>query len=356
MGSNGSVKGGSFEDYNINQNRNQRGALEVSSAPLGVNSEVFCFRSGVKFKYIILPGGREPTEEEIEIAKKYDLKFIKTQELNKAIDNPQDIDSKYLKNNHNQSNVDQINRLKLIKDKLLTKESKRRKIAIFTDSHALFEPTLAILEDARKNGITEIYSLGDNIGTGPNPREVMELLSEYGVKSLKGNHELYATVGVDEFEKHLRDTGAYEEAKRNSSWTRSQLTPQQISEIRNNPEERIIEIGREKILLTHFTRNYNTGELKNMHDGINAVFQGHIHFVRESLDGIITLRGAGIGYGSSDKGMAYYIILTARENGGYDIEKRVIPYDTNNLKYDISESSMDEVDKSKIGSWAGIHK
>ena len=50
-----------------------------------------------------------------------------------------------------------------------------KKIAIFTDAHALFEPTEAVLKDIKGKGITEIYSLGDNIGIGPNPRKVMDL-------------------------------------------------------------------------------------------------------------------------------------------------------------------------------------
>lgn len=54
-----------------------------------------------------------------------------------------------------------------------------RKIAIFTDAHALLEPTQAALEDMYRRGITEIYSLGDNIGVGPNPSEVIDLLEDY---------------------------------------------------------------------------------------------------------------------------------------------------------------------------------
>lgn len=68
------------------------------------------------------------------------------------------------------------------KNKVISTKNKD-KIAILTDAHGLFEPTLAILEDIRKKGITKIYSLGDNIGTGSNPSEV----DYYGVKSIKGN-------------------------------------------------------------------------------------------------------------------------------------------------------------------------
>ena len=42
----------------------------------------------------------------------------------------------------------------------VAQSDKPRSIAILTDAYGLFEPTLAVLEDARKRGITEIYSLG----------------------------------------------------------------------------------------------------------------------------------------------------------------------------------------------------
>lgn len=45
-----------------------------------------------------------------------------------------------------------------------------RQIAVLTDIHGLLEPTIAVLKDIKKRGIKEIYSLGDNIGVGPNPR------------------------------------------------------------------------------------------------------------------------------------------------------------------------------------------
>lgn len=74
-----------------------------------------------------------------------------------------------------------------------------REVAIFTDAHALYEPTFAILEDIRKRGINEIYSLGDNIGFGPNPKEVIDLLDKYNVTSVAGNSEYYSTLGIEPF-------------------------------------------------------------------------------------------------------------------------------------------------------------
>lgn len=59
-----------------------------------------------------------------------------------------------------------------------------RKIGVFTDTHGLLEPTEAALKDMNAKEITEIYSLGDNIGFGPNSKEVMNILEEYNAKRL----------------------------------------------------------------------------------------------------------------------------------------------------------------------------
>ena len=335
--------------------RKQRGALKTSSAPSGYNSEILCFRGGVKPKYIILPGGRKPTEQEISIAKEYNLKFVKTQEVYNSVENPRKIDDNLLVVKRKQSDGAEVDSIRNLNKAIIPASSNRRRIAIFTDSHALFEPTLAILEDARKSGITEIYSLGDNIGTGPNPREVMELLDEYGVESLSGNHEIYAALGVDELREHLDSSGGYEEAKRNSSWTRARLTKEQLEKIRNNPESKIIEIGGQRVLLTHYSRDYNTNYKLQVPDGVSQIFQGHVHFEGED-DGVTTLRGAGIGNKADEKNKAYYIVLVERPEGGFDIERHVIEYDYESLMYDIKESDMYDEDKDKIGKWAGVSR
>lgn len=74
-----------------------------------------------------------------------------------------------------------------------------RYIGIITDVHSLLVPTIACLEDMKNKGITEIYSLGDNVGVGPSPKEIMDLFNEYNVKSIAGNSEDYIALGIAPF-------------------------------------------------------------------------------------------------------------------------------------------------------------
>ena len=102
-----------------------------------------------------------------------------------------------------------------------------REIAIFTDAHSLLEPTYAILEDMRSRGIKEIYSLGDNIGFGPNPREVLDLLDLYGVVSLAGNAEEYILLGLEPFSSYMNGERIAEQV-----WLESKLTNENIDQLK----------------------------------------------------------------------------------------------------------------------------
>lgn len=63
-------------------------------------------------------------------------------------------------------------------------------IAIVADIHGNWRALQAVLADIDAHGVDEIYSLGDNIGYGPEPEEVVQALRARGVVSVMGNHEL----------------------------------------------------------------------------------------------------------------------------------------------------------------------
>ena len=62
-------------------------------------------------------------------------------------------------------------------------------IAILSDIHANFQALTAVLEDLEHFSIDKIISLGDNIGYGPQPEEVIRTLQQQNIISIMGNHE-----------------------------------------------------------------------------------------------------------------------------------------------------------------------
>lgn len=132
-----------------------------------------------------------------------------------------------------------------------------REIAIITDIHALYEPLEAVLKHIKNSGVKDIYSLGDNIGEGPNPKEVIELLEENNVLSVAGNSEDYITIGTDSF-MYIDD---YRE--KSIEWTRNKLGEHFIKKLKLYPHSREIFHNNIKIGLCHFLSDVRIDYVNN---------------------------------------------------------------------------------------------
>lgn len=270
-----------------------------------------------------------------------------------------------------------------------------RVIGIFTDAHGLLEPTMAVLEDMKKRGIVEIYSLGDNIGVGPNPSEVMNLLEEYGVQSIAGNSEEYVNLGVEPFSSYFNSIKTASHL-----WTLSKLNEDQIGKISLFPKSIELLLGEKKIALCHFANDirfdfshnstwayqnaissgkpgYNqffytnssdqitnlywkhqkngdisemggiiSAQKKPLFDGkmvdrFNALIQGHVHwkiYEQSCSTSFYSIRAVGMAYGKDPLDSASYVTLREKLDGGYDFEEMLVRYDREKMKQSILKS------------------
>lgn len=269
-----------------------------------------------------------------------------------------------------------------------------RKIGIFTDAHGLLEPTEAALKDMYAKGVTEIYSLGDNIGLGPNPGKVMNILKEYNVKSIAGNSEDYVTLGLAPFN-YIMGLRAY-----SNLWTLSHLNEHQIGEINLFPHSIDLLLGGKNIALCHFAndvridydyhstltyqnslergeeaykqflytnsddqkafiekmitaygsdddmiKGYLSAHKKPLFeskqvDFYNMVLQGHVHWKlheRNDKTEFYTLRAVGMGYKEDPVDTASYVILEETLEG-LKVSENLVKYDREKMIYAILRS------------------
>lgn len=259
---------------------------------------------------------------------------------------------------------------------------------------------MEVLENIKARNITEIYSLGDNIGYGSNPKEVIDLLEKYNVNSISGNSEYYLTLGTSPFN--------YLDKNRllNEEWTYDELGSARIDLIKNYPASIDINVGDKKVALCHFindvrwdfinhsvfeylnkvknneipiqfdytnsdeallevlVNSYKNGDIysgyrsardNKIFEGkkvnyYDSVFQGHAHFASDykfNNTDIYTLRALGMGENEkSKKNMACYYIIKEKISGGFDIEKVFVPFNINYLRANIESSKLPY--KSKI--------
>lgn len=63
-------------------------------------------------------------------------------------------------------------------------------MAIISDVHGNLEALEEVLKDIDQSNIEQVLCLGDNIGYGPDPEAVIELIRQRDIQGVMGNHEL----------------------------------------------------------------------------------------------------------------------------------------------------------------------
>ncbi|GAA0503026.1 metallophosphoesterase family protein [Deinococcus depolymerans] len=84
------------------------------------------------------------------------------------------------------------------------------RLAILADLHANLAATLAVHADVQRRGLTDIWVLGDLVGKGPRPREVLDWTQAHATRVIQGNWD-------------ARVAGATHRPQ--DLWPRSKLTP-----------------------------------------------------------------------------------------------------------------------------------
>ena len=372
----------------------QRGILETSVADKH-NSETLLYRNGLKPVAIALVGGAKPTFTELKYAKKYNLSFVITQKLNEYIDRPINyFEKETIKFSYKKDNIydDLLNLINYRSDDHYT----GRQIMIIADIHALLEPTIALLAYAKANCIKEIYSLGDNITVGPNPKEVLELLEKYNVQSIEGNSESYFLNDYEAF------TYFDDERRNNCDWTLDKIKSR-VNDLKYYPISREITIGDQNIGLIHFGNDirwdYNshstwsfqgnvkeerakqflyTNSLQSKEDmqkiittlgpdhphskiilkamnnpmlsgkkitDFDHIFQGHVHFEYEDILNNTLIHTIKMVCQSD---LAYAVILKERKDGNFDIEPLMLPFNKESMMGKIFSSDMPSKSKALL--------
>jgi diadenosine tetraphosphatase ApaH/serine/threonine PP2A family protein phosphatase len=90
------------------------------------------------------------------------------------------------------------------------------RVAVISDIHANLHALEAVLETIDADPPDELWCLGDLVGYGPRPNEVMEIVRERAGRSLVGNHDL-GVLGQLDLEEFTPEAAAV------ARWTRTVL-------------------------------------------------------------------------------------------------------------------------------------
>jgi putative phosphoesterase len=216
------------------------------------------------------------------------------------------------------------------------------RIAIFSDIHANLPALQAVLADMDQRGLEQRYCLGDLVGYGTFPNEVIRLIKDRNIPTIMGNYDQGVGNSSDECGCAYKTAGEEALGKRSIAWSNVHTTDENKAFLRSLAPQIPLQLGDLRVLLAHGSpRKINEylyedrpdAGLERILDGANAdvLVVGHTHkpYHRVLPSGRHVINEGSVGKPKDGDPRAAYVILEAEGKdlkvefvrGAYDIER-----------------------------------
>jgi putative phosphoesterase len=130
-------------------------------------------------------------------------------------------------------------------------KNRRDTITVFGDIHANLPALEAVFADFGARGLSNLYCLGDLVGYGTFPNEVIALIRERAIPTIMGNYD--QGVGNDSDDCGCAYTNPVSEAlgKRSIAWSNQTTTPENKMFLRQLIDNIPLQLGGFQVLLVH---------------------------------------------------------------------------------------------------------
>ncbi len=155
------------------------------------------------------------------------------------------------------------------------------KYAILADVHANLEALQAVSAEVKKAKPDRVIHLGDIVGYGASPVECVDAVRQMKAKGICGNHERYIS-GMTSI-----DLVSREDKRRTIEYSRDQLRPDQLLDLKSLPLQIATEDGllfthgsprnEDEYLLTYEAYQENIQYLRTTMPDVHVCFFGHTH-------------------------------------------------------------------------------
>ncbi|MGL4991976.1 MAG: metallophosphoesterase family protein [Sarcina sp.] len=205
------------------------------------------------------------------------------------------------------------------------------RLAIISDIHGNLYSLFRVLEDIDTQDVDSIICLGDLVGYGPHPNEVIALLRKKNILCLKGNYD--ASVVDNDFT-YIRRTTINDFSL---PWTVDELRASNIYYLANLPTELTMNICGKKIKFVHGSPrkineylNDNNPELEEIVTSIDEdiLVCAHTHLPgSKQIGNKLLINDGSVGKPKNGTPNATYILLDMYNDATPKIKIRSIEYD-----------------------------
>lgn len=229
------------------------------------------------------------------------------------------------------------------------------KIAVISDIHANIYALMTAFHQIDDDKIDTIICLGDLVGYGPHPNEVVSAIRRRNILCIKGNYD--SSVVDNEFS-YIRETPLNSFSL---PWTVNELREENREYIKNLPNQISLNIAGKDILFVHGSPNKvneyllqddeNTAEvMKNLKEDILICAHTHIPCGKHFDDKLLINCGS-VGKPKLGRPNITYCVLNITEENGVSFNIKELEYDVHKIVKDMTMLDFPDslVDSFKTG-------
>lgn len=124
-------------------------------------------------------------------------------------------------------------------------------LTVFSDIHANLPALKAVLADMDQQGLQNRYCLGDLVGYGTFPNEVVSAIRSSKIPTILGNYDQGVGNNSDDCGCAYRDEVAKALGQQSIAWTNAHTTDENKAFLRRLPLQLLLQVGDLKVVLVH---------------------------------------------------------------------------------------------------------
>ncbi|MBP8003401.1 MAG: metallophosphoesterase family protein [Chloroflexi bacterium] len=225
-------------------------------------------------------------------------------------------------------------------------------ITIFADIHANLPALEAVFADMTMRQLTQLYCLGDLVGYGTFPNEVIDAIRARNIPTLKGNYDQGVGQDSDDCGCAYKTPEARALGERSIAWSNTHTSAANKAFLRQLVDSISLQLGDLRVLLVHGSpRRVNEylyedrpeASLERLLDlaEVDVLVCGHTHlpYHRVLGSGRHVINAGSVGKPKDNNPRAGYLVLTA-EGKMLTVEFVRVPYDVEMAAQAIEATTM----------------
>lgn len=225
------------------------------------------------------------------------------------------------------------------------------RLALISDIHGNIEALKSVLEDIASRNIDDknIYCVGDLVGYGPRPNEVIKMIKENNIQTILGNYDEAVGFYLPTCGCNIDSPDAKIKSKNSLGWSILNTSEENKEFLRSIEEQISIEIVGYNILFTHgspfsindYVFEYDVEKQEEIADGLDEdiIIFGHTHkpYCKE-VNGKFFINTGSVGRPKDGDNRACYCILELGEK--INVEFVRVQYDVEKVAKEIENSDL----------------